>query len=297
MNLDYLRSFYITVKCNSISQAAKKLHLTQPGLSMQIQNLEDEVGATLLIRSNKGVELTPEGQIVFEHASTMLSLEKNIKKSIKDLARMERNLSVVSCKSLGEYVLPCSIYTFKEIYTHVNVKLEVYNSSTVIQKLLSHDTNIGIITGITNIDNISLIPILADKLILVGGPDTEFDTITLQDLMKLPLILREEDSTSRLLLKDLLAKHSIDIMDLNILLSSNSPESIKSSVSFGRGFAFLPEIAVKPDLRRGDLKKISIKDFDSSFNYHLAYRSNYEFTSCEETFKKFITSSKRCFCY
>ncbi len=80
MNLDYLRSFYITVKCNSISKAAKHLHLTQPGLSMQIQNLEDEVGAMLLIRSNKGVELTEEGRIVFEHAATMLSLESNIKK-------------------------------------------------------------------------------------------------------------------------------------------------------------------------------------------------------------------------
>lgn len=76
MDLNYLKSFYMTVKCNSISRAAKKLHLTQPGLSIQIQNLENEVGATLLERSNKGVELTEEGQIVFEHANTMLSLEK-----------------------------------------------------------------------------------------------------------------------------------------------------------------------------------------------------------------------------
>ncbi|NMB08343.1 MAG: LysR family transcriptional regulator [Tissierellia bacterium] len=297
MNLDYLRSFYITVQCNSISKAAKELHLTQPGLSMQIQNLEDEVGATLLIRSNKGVELTEEGRVVFEHAATMLSLENNIKKSLKNIEKSKKTLSIVSCKSLGEYVLPCSIYTFKEIYTDVDVKLEVYNTSTVIKKLLAHDTNIGIITGPSELENISTTPILADKLVLVGGPDTEFDSITLDELMSLPLILREEDSTSRLLLNNLLYKHLIDIDDLNILLSSNSPESIKSSVSFGRGFAFLPEIVIKRDLRRGDLKKISIKDFDSAFNYHLAYRKNYEFTSYEAVFKKFITSSKRCFCY
>ncbi len=122
MNLDYLRSFYITVQCNSISKAAKELHLTQPGLSMQIQNLEDEVGATLLIRSNKGVELTEEGRVVFEHAATMLSLENNIK--ILKIIEKSKTLSIVSCKSLGEYVLPCSIYTFKEIYTDVDVNLK-----------------------------------------------------------------------------------------------------------------------------------------------------------------------------
>ncbi|WP_051403490.1 LysR family transcriptional regulator [Schnuerera ultunensis] len=122
MNLDYLKSFYVTVKCNSISKAAKQLHLTQPGLSMQIQNLEDEVGAKLLIRSNKGVELTEEGKIVFEHATTMLSIQKNIKRSIKDLEKSKKTLSIVACKSLGEYVLPCSLYTFKEIYTDVGVK-------------------------------------------------------------------------------------------------------------------------------------------------------------------------------
>jgi transcriptional regulator, LysR family len=80
MNLDYLKAFYTTVNCNSISKASKLLHITQPALSMQIQHLENEFNATLLIRSNKGVELTEEGKIVFEHAKSMLSLEKNILK-------------------------------------------------------------------------------------------------------------------------------------------------------------------------------------------------------------------------
>ena len=297
MNLDYLRSFYITVKCNSISKASKKLHLTQPGLSMQIQNLEDEVGATLLIRSNKGVELTEEGKAVFEHAETMLSLENNIKKSIKNMESSKKSLSIISCKSLGEYVLPCSIYTFKEIYTDVNVKLEVHNTSTVIKKLLTHDANIGIITGPCELESISTIPILADKLILVGRPDIESESITIEELFELPLILREEDSTNRILLNNILAKYMVNMEDLNIVLSSNSPESIKSAVSSGRGFAFLPNIVVKRDLRRGNLKYIKIKDFDSGFNYNLAYRKDYKFSEHEEIFKKFITSKKRCFCY
>ncbi|HFL3828610.1 TPA: LysR substrate-binding domain-containing protein [Clostridioides difficile] len=297
MNLDYLKSFYVTVKCNSISKAAKILHLTQPGLSMQIQNLEDDVGAKLLERSNKGVELTDEGKIVFEHATTMLSLQNNIKKSIRDLEKDKKTLSICACKSLGEYVLPCSIYTFKEIYTDINVSLKVYNTHTVIKRLLSHDTNIAVISGAHEFANITTVPILADKLLLVGGPDTEKNNISIDEIMDIPLILREEDSNDRTILSNILKNHFIDIDDLNIILSVNSPESIKSSVSSGRGFAFLPEIVVKRELRRGILKKINIKDFDANFSYYLAYRNNYKFTGYEEIFRKFITSKKRCFCY
>lgn len=297
MDLDYLRSFYVTVKCNSISKAAKLLHLTQPGLSMQIQNLEDEIGATLLERSNKGVKLTEEGKIVFEHATTMLSLEDNIKKSLKSLEKNKKNLSICACKSLGEYVLPCSIYTFQEIYTDVDVELEVHNTNTVIKKLLSHDTNIGVITGFHETESITTIPILADRLLLVSGPNEEYDEIDIDEILNIPLILREEDSNNRAVLANILLKHGISIEDLNVALSSNSPESIKSTVASGRGFAFLPEVVIKKELRRGILKKINIKDFNAKFNYYLAYRNNYKFKGYEETFKKFITSKKRCFCY
>ncbi|HLR36399.1 MAG TPA: LysR family transcriptional regulator [Tissierellales bacterium] len=297
MDLNYLKSFYMTVKCNSISRAAKKLHLTQPGLSIQIQNLENEVGATLLERSNKGVELTEEGQIVFEHANTMLSLEKNIIKNLEDLQNEKKKLSICACKSLGEYVIPCSIYTFREIYVDVNVFLEVYNTNTVIKKLLSHDTNIAIITGEHDFENIETVPILEDEFLLIAGPDVEEESITLDEITDIPLILREKGSYNKVLLSKTLLEHSINIDDLNIVLSVNSSESIKSSVSSGRGYAFLPKIVVKRELRRGTLKEIKIQDFEAKFSYYLAYRKNYKFTKCEEYFKKFITSNKRCFCY
>ena len=88
MNLSYLRSFYTTVKFNSISKAAKELHLTQPGLSMQLQALENEIGVQLLNRSNKGVQLTPEGSLVYEFSETMLSLEDNLQKKLLKLKNL-----------------------------------------------------------------------------------------------------------------------------------------------------------------------------------------------------------------
>ena len=114
MNLEYLQSFYVTVKSNSISKAAENLHLTQPGLSMQLKNLEKELGVTLLNRSNKGVEMTEEGKVVFDYAHTILDIKGNIERDLKSLHETVPTLIIGSCKSVGEYALPCSIYTFKK---------------------------------------------------------------------------------------------------------------------------------------------------------------------------------------
>ena len=297
MNLDSLRSFFVIVECNSISKAAKKLHLTQPGLSMQLQNLENEIGAKLLTRSNKGVELTDEGKVVFEHASTMLSLEDNIQSNIKNLKTKNNLLSICSCNSLGAYVLPCSIYTFKEIHPALKVSLEVSSTKDVIKKLISHETNMGVLTGEEEVSGLAIHPLIKDDLVLVSNPNIKYNRITLEDLKTIPLIMQSEDSSIKKILSKSLKPHNINPDNLNVILTINSSQSIKSAITSGHGFAFLPAIVVRQELRSNTIKKIHVQDFDTKFNYYFAYRKNHNFTKHEERFKKFLLSKKRCFCY
>lgn len=301
MNLTYLRSFYTTVECNSISKAAKKLHLSQPGLSMQVQKLENELNFKLLNRSNAGVSLTEAGSIIFEFAEHMLSLEDNLQKKLQaldELKNVKSKLYLSCCKSLGEQVIPCSIYTFKEIHSNADISMEIDNTSNILKKLANHETNIGIIQGNTNIDeNFETIPLMSDKLVLVGGKNTNFKSITIDNLYDLPLLLREEGSGTRLLLEENLKNNDINPDKLNIVLSLNSPQSIKSSISFGQGYAILPEITLIHELRNGDLKKININNIKFPFTYYIAFRKGYKLTHFEQTFVAFLTSKKKCFCY
>ena len=297
MNLASLRSFYTTVKFNSISKAAKELHLTQPGLSMQLQSLENEIGAKLLNRSNRGVELTEEGSLVYEYASSMLSLEDNLQIALKNLKNKNSKLFISSCKSIGEHILPCSIYTFKEIHFNIDISMEIDNSSKVLENLMNHTTNIAIIQDMEVPDSISTIPIMSDKLILVGGKNTEKSSISLTELSSIPLILREEGSGILALLEKSLKENLLTFNNLNILISLNSLESIKSSVASGRGYSFLPESVVSHELRTGTLQKINIEELHIPFNYHIAFRKNYILTDYENKFLDFLTSKKRCFCY
>ena len=296
MNLEYLQSFYVTVKYNSISKAAYHLHLTQPGLSMQLKNLEKELGSNLLIRSNKGVKLTEEVKVVFNYADTLLSIKVNIERDLKNLQQDVPRLLIGSCKSIGEYALPCTIFVFKKLHKELDINMEVNNSSEVIKKLCDHSINIGIIQGNPEEDSLDIEYITSDELILVGNSSENIDHITIEELKKLPLILREESSNARYLVKNAFQEKGVLLEDLNVIYSLNSPEAIKSSILAGKGVAFLPKIIVKNELKKGLLKQITVDEIKIEFNYYLCYRKNYVLTKYERMFADFITSNKRAFC-
>lgn len=296
MNLEYLESFYMTVKYNSISKAASVLHLSQPGLSGQLKSLENELGATLLIRSNKGVELTEEGTVVFNYAETLLSIQGNIKRDLINLNKEVPKLMISACKSVGEYALPCSLFTFKDVHEEVAIHMDVINSSKVIEKLQDHTINLGIIQHDFAMGDMRLQPIVSDELLLVGNKLLSPSKISIEDLKALPLILREEKSGTRAVMKKALEKKNILIEDLNIVYDLNSPEAIKSSIASGKGFSFLPRIVVAQELKNKSLKIIEVDNLKIDFSYYLASRKNYALTEYEELFADFIISNKRGFC-
>ncbi|QZY53849.1 LysR family transcriptional regulator [Crassaminicella profunda] len=296
MNLQHLRSFYITVKCNSISKAAKTLHLTQPGLSMQLQNLEKELNASLLTRSNKGVKLTEEGKVVFDYADTLLSIQGNIERDLKSLQQDQPQLMIGSCKSVGDYALPCSIYTFKQLHKEVNIQLEVNSSTEVIENLRQHTINIGIIQHDPKVNDMVTQTIISDELLLVGNQKDAPKQISLEELKKLPLILREKNSGTRYLVREALERKGIGLEDLNVIYDLNSLEAIKSSILAGKGFSFLPKLIIQQELKELSIQPVVVEDLTIHFDYYIASRKKYKFTHYEQMFVDFIISHKRGFC-
>ncbi|RKD29022.1 selenium metabolism-associated LysR family transcriptional regulator [Thermohalobacter berrensis] len=296
MNLQYLKAFFVTVKVNSISKAAKILHLTQPGLSMQIQSLEKELQVNLLKRSNKGVELTEAGKIVFDYANTILSLQENIERDLENLKTEKKQLLIGSCKALGEYALPCSIYVFKQDNKDLDINLEISNTDEVVENLLDRTVNIGLINDKVNNKELKVEKITSDKLLLVTSLPVVKDKISIDEITKLPLIFREKGSGTRRNILKTLKKHNITYEDLNIVYLLNSMEAIKTSVISGKGISFIPELSIKRELRDKTLKVIEIEGLDIVTNFYLAYRKDHDLTPHEVEFINFIKSPNRGFC-
>ena len=92
-------------------------------------------------------------------------------------------------------------------------------------------------------------------------------------------------------------KNGIDINKLNVIFEFNSPEAIKQSVYSGKCLSFIPQITIHQELRNQSLKKVTVENLNTKFNYYISYRKNHHFSNAEECFMKFILSKSICFCY
>ncbi len=296
MNLQYLKSFYITVKLNSISKAAKELHLTQPGLSMQLQALEKELDSNLLIRSNRGVELTEAGKILFDYADTILSLQDNIQRDLSNFKTSKKELFLGACKSIGEHALPCSIYIFKNKHPDIDINFNIYNSREVISRLKDKSINLGIVQEEVSEDGIVAELLGEDPILLVTSSSSHKNSITLDELLQVPLISREKGSGTQRAIQEALNKQSIQCEDLKTMYQLNSMEAIKSSVVSGKGMAFIPKLTIERELYEGTLHVVDVEGLSINSSYYVIYRKKHPFSIYEEAFKKFLKSSDRGFC-
>ncbi len=296
MNLQYLKSFYITVKLNSISKAAKELHLTQPGLSMQLQALEKDVDSNLLIRSNRGVELTEAGKILFDYADTILSLQDNIQRDLSNFKTSKKELFLGACKAIGEHALPCSIYIFKNRHPDININFNIYNSQEVIRRLKDNSINLGIIQEDTTDDAIASELIGEDPVLLVTSSSSQKKKLTRSELLEVPIICREKGSGTRDAIEKALEKHSINSEDLNVMYRLNSMEAIKSSVVSGKGMAFIPKLTIERELYEGTLQTVEVEDLSITSCYYVIYRKKHPLSVYEQEFREFLQSSSRGFC-
>ena len=296
MNLQYLKSFYITVKLTSISKAAKELHVTQPGLSMQLQALEKDLDSKLLIRSNRGVELTDAGKILFDYADTILSLQNNIQRDLSNFKTSKKELFLGACKSIGEHALPCSIYIFKHQHPDLTINFNIYNSREVISRLKDKSINLGIVQEKMEEEGIVMELLGEDPLLLVTSSAGQPKKITVSDLLKIPLISREKGSGTLEALQAGLENHSVKIEDLNIMYQLNSMEAIKSSVVSGKGMAFIPKLTIERELYEGTLQSVEVEGLSIQSAYYVAYRKKHPLSVYEEAFKTFLKSSERGFC-
>jgi len=263
---------------------------------MQIQSLEKDLGATLLIRSNKGVELTESGMVVFDYANTILSMQDNIERDLENLKSSKKDLLIGSCKAVGEYALPCSIYIYKQDHQDVNIHYSISNSEEVIVNLENRTINIGLLHGYIENKNIKTEKITSNNLILVTSLPLIKDKITVDELVELPLIFRESGSGTRETILQHLTPYNIKLKDLNIIYELNSMEAIKTSVISGKGISFIPELSIKRELRDGVLREIQIEGLNIQSDFYIGYRVDHQFTIFESQFIDFIKSSKRGFC-
>jgi DNA-binding transcriptional LysR family regulator len=302
MKLDQLVTFSTVVRAGSISKAAEALHLTQPAVSQQIRSLESEFGLRLLERSNEGVRPTEAGDILMHYARRMLVLYKGLSEEIENLKENCENLLLVGAgTAIGGYALPCSIYLFREKYPRVSIKLKVSNTQEVLSLLLDRRIQVGLVEGpVPDTPELASAVLAQDELVLIAPPRVPWlqgESVTLDELRQLPLILRESGSGTRKAVTDALGSKGLDLQNLNVIMELNSLDAIKASVEAGRGVSLMSRWAIRKELRTGALRAVRVEGLSFPCCYIALWRPDRNKTPLEKRFLRFLRSPKeRGFC-
>jgi len=267
--LDQLRILKAIAAQGSFKKAADMLYVTQPAVSLQIQNLEKQLEITIFDRGGRKALLTEAGKLLLDYCERILNQCDEACKAIEDLNSLKGGTLVIGAsQTTGTYLMPRMIGLFRQKYPDVSVQLQVHSTRRTGWSVANGQIDLAIIGGQLPADLeglLQIIPYATDEVALVL-PSTHIlaknKELTKEDLYKLNFVTLDSQSTTRKVVDKLLKDSGLDIQRLKIEMELNSLEAIKNAVQSGLGAAFLPVVSIERELSAGSLHKPHIADLE-----------------------------------
>ena len=257
MDTRQLNAFCEVVERKSFSQAAERLGVTQPAVSLQIRSLEERLGRKLLDRSGRRVEPTEAGLRLYHGAQRLLALEEQLLDDLSETAEGELRGTLVLGASTGPaaIVIPLLLCEFQRANPSVHVRLEVSDTHAVVERVAARELELGIVGAARRHRGVVFEPFFRDEVILICPPGHRFAgrTVALQELREEPLIVMQEGAGVRQMIEDELRRSGTRLRDLDVKLELGLQESVRSAVQAGYGVTFISRSAVESDLAAGTL--------------------------------------------
>ena len=264
--LDQLRILKAIAAEGSFKRAADSLYVSQPAVSLQVQNLERQLDVPLFDRGGRRAQLTEAGYLLLSYGEKILSLCQETCRAIEDLQNLQGGTLIVGAsQTTGTYLLPRMIGLFRQKYADVAVQLHVHSTRRTAWSVANGQVDLAIIGGEIPAElheSLQIIPYAEDELALilpVLHPLAKADTIQKDDLYKLQFIALDSQSTIRKVIDAVLTRCDIDTRRLKIEMELNSIEAIKNAVQSGLGAAFVSVSAIAKELQMGVLHRALIE--------------------------------------
>ncbi len=286
VDLELYKVFYVVAKNKHMTRASEELHISQPAISQSIKKLEDQLGGTLFLRSNKGMELTEEGKMFYEYVKGALELIGNAENeftSFKDLSKGE--IKVGCSTTLTKLILMDALENFHKDYPNININIVNGLTSNLINDLKLGKLDF-VIFNESNVkeNNLYLEKIKELKQGFVYNPDYYTDNVkTFSDLNKLPLILQNGDSNSRKLLDYIALQEHVKLMPRMEVVSQ---ELISEFANIGLGIGFVIIDLANRNFK--NLKELEINKTIPNINVYLALNKSVLLTFASKKFLKYF---------
>ncbi|MGG0410146.1 selenium metabolism-associated LysR family transcriptional regulator [Peribacillus simplex] len=283
--MDPLKVFVTVIEQKNFSRAGDILNLSQPGVSLHIRNLENELGTKLIYRSPKQVQITEPGKILYRHAKQMLNHYETAKREINEFNNVvSGTMKIGASFTIGEYYLPKVLAEFAAQYPMVDIQIIISNSNEVIQGIRSNKLDIGLIEGETDYKDIDVRPFMNDEMIVVVPPDhplSQMDLIEGTLLQNQTWVLREQGSGTRTYSDKLLSSLELNIKKTFIFTSI---QGVKEAVMAGLGIALLSRLTVQKELKSNELKTFHLKNEPIIRPFSIVKKLDFEASKAMELF-------------
>ncbi len=274
MDTRQLAAFCAVVERKSFSQAAERLGVTQPAVSLQIRALEKRLDTQLLDRSGRRVEPTEAGWRLYRGAQRMLQLEDQLLDQLaaEGDGAISGELSIGASTGPAAIVVPLLLGEFQRVNPAVRVSLRVHDTQTIVQLVADRELELGIVGAARRHRAVQFEPFMRDEVILACPPGHRFagKTIELDDLQGEPLIVMQEGAGVRAVVEDELRRLGTKLRDLDVTLELGLQESVRSAVQAGYGISFISRAAIERELAAGTLAEARVAGMDATREISLA---------------------------
>jgi DNA-binding transcriptional LysR family regulator len=292
MNLEYLKTYIEVVRLGSFSEVAKRLGLSQPAVSFQIQKLERDLGVRLIDRSQRQVTMTEAGKRLLDFARSIEGEWEQLKSDIDRLREeVTGELAVAASTIPGEFLLPRTLGEFRALHPGVTARMAISDSLTVIGGVSEGAYDVGFCGVAPESGDLESVVVASDELVLIVFPEHPFAArgdILVADLEGEPLIFREETSGTQASLKVMLMGAGLNLKKWVPSLTLGTPQAVISAVEAGAGIAFVSNLAAEKSLALGLVRQVTVRNLSLRRDFFCVYRRERIVSRLLEEFISFV---------
>jgi DNA-binding transcriptional LysR family regulator len=291
METRQLKAFCEVIDCKSFSQAAGRLGVTQPAVSLQMRTLEKRLGVQLLDRSGRRVEPTEAGLRLYRGAQRLLHLEEEI---VNDLADelggdLTGSFEIGASTGPGGGVLPKLLCAFGQEHPDLRIALSVFDTQTVVERVADRTLEIGVVGAAPRHRDVEYEPFFRDTVVLACPPGHRFAgrTVGFEELRDETLLVMQDGAGVRQMIEDELRNLGTRLRDLDVHLELGLQESVTSAVRSGFGVTFISRSSVENDLASGTLVEARVAGMELEREIFLVRATGRSETGAARAFVEF----------
>ncbi|MGH3023879.1 MAG: selenium metabolism-associated LysR family transcriptional regulator [Gaiellaceae bacterium] len=268
MDTRQLAAFCAVVDRRSFSQAAERLGVTQPAVSLQVRALEERLGQQLLDRSGRRVEPTEAGTRLYRNARRLLQLEEQLLEDVAatDGGGLTGTLALGASTGPGAHLVPLLLCEFQRRHEELRVSLSIWDTHAVSERVAEREVELGIVGARRRHRSLAFEPLARDEIVLAvpAGHPAAGGSVALDDLREETLIVMQEGAGVRQVVEEELRRAGLKLRTLGSKLELGLQESVKSAVAAGYGVAFISRTAIEGELAAGTLAAARVTGIEPS---------------------------------